>query len=1166
MKLSIFLLLIGSIQMMAAPGYSQNTRLSIKMEDAAVKEVLDEIESNSEFYFLYSSKMIDVNRKVDINARNDKIDRILASLFHGEDVRHYIIDRQIILSPINFINKKVIKKLQKQQQFEVTGTVTDAQTGEPLPGVNIQVKGTTIGTITNSEGNYSIDVPEEANTLIFSFVGKITVEKTVGDKKVINVAMQPDEMGLEEVVVVGYGTQKRRNITGSQASVSSEEIAETATEELTQSLQGKVSGVQVAGGGGAPGAQTRVLVRGVSSISSGSEPLFVVDGMPVSGGHQSFSRAQIKTSPLAHLDPGDIANIQVLKGPAATAIYGSRGANGVILIQTKTGKKGAGEVNVNYKTGMSKPSSMYDLVKTDKWLEIYDLSRNNSPEDLGPYDPIQAGYFSNQTLTRSEIEGNYVNWLDVVLQQGSFNELNLSASGGGENATYYLSGNYRNEVGVLTGNTWDRITGRTNVDFQPIKSLQTGVRLNLTYMKKNSIPIGQGAPAGNEMTANGHFRQAVFENAPWLPIYNEDGTFFDILSGHNAKATLYDMYWKDWTRQYRTLGKIFTDYTLPFSKNLKIHSEFSWDIIKSSNLRYGAKELRPDDVSYGFDEEKTYKDYNYNVYATYQHTFGESHNLNFVLGTESFFETQRYQNIEAFATTSDDGEIGAPAGDDVQRVHYGVGNETRFRGYFSRINYNYNEKYYLKASFRRDGSSKFGKEKRFGLFPAASAGWVITDESFMERLPTLNYLKLHASYGITGNSQIPQGITVNDFGAWKRYGNVAQGFYMGNLGNQEVTWETTNSLDIGFDYGLLKNRINGSFAFYNKDITDMLLRVPISSSNGIGSIWANIGDIRNSGIEFNINSVNIDTRDFTWRTGFNIAFNNNEVLDLTPNIAKNRSGIDQGFTRTIIGGKIGTYYMAKSAGINEETGYEMIYAVDHDKWLTNEEGEYVNKQGKVITEEENRMDNPHYLKTFKDSIIPATESNVNNNRYLFRDKTGLPTYYGGLTNTFSYKGFVLTAVFNFQGGNYISDNAWKSLNSMGGNFENNYIGNYWTPNNRDAKYPKPSWNNVYQVNGEPVTFSKNTDKWLYPGDYIRLGTIKLAYNLHENLLNTLKLERLQIHFSAHNFWTYSPHYPGKIPEITNFGGAQSRNLTPSIVGWTNLPAMERLNIGVKITF
>jgi hypothetical protein len=485
------------------------------------------------------------------------------------------------------------------------------------------------------------------------------------------------------------------------------------------------------------------------------------------------------------------------------------------------------------------------------------------------------------------------------------------------------------------------------------------------------------------------------------------------------------------------------------------------------------------------------------------------------------------------------------------------------------MSYNYQQRYYFEFSIRRDGSSVFGNENLFGTFPAASVGWVISDEPFMSGLEAMNLLKLRGSYGKTGNSDLSGNPTVDYFSTWKRYGEVPVGYYLATLGSQQLTWETTNSFDVGFDYGFFNNRINGSFAFYNQDISRMILDARVPESAGIGSVAANIGDLRNWGMEFSISSVNVDRGNFMWRTNFNVSFNRNKILELTPTIAENNSGMRVGKTNSRIDQRIGTYFIAKSAGINEKTGYEMIYKVDNNKFLTNDDGEYVDKNGNVITNEENRVKNPHYLKPYTDSLIPATDANVANNRALLEGKTGMPSYYGGLTNTFRYKGLSLSATFNFQGGNYIYDNVMQGRTTVTGvgNISKEIEGNYWTPNNTDARYPKLSWNNQYEVDGDIRKFSNETSNYLYKGDYIRLGTVRLSYRLPDNILNQLNMNNVQIYVAGHNLWTYAPHYPGLDPAVTSFSGSeQERNLQPGIVGGTFLPQMRRFNVGVNLTF
>jgi TonB-linked SusC/RagA family outer membrane protein len=1076
------------------------------------------------------------------------------------------------------------------QETTVTGTVTAAETGQPLPGVNVVVQGTSIGATTEADGTFEVTAPSLEVTLEFSFVGYQTKEVPLDGRTEVQVTLQQTAVAAEEVVVTAFGSQQRTEVTGSISSIDGEDVANISGTSLDKALQGQISGLQMTQGGASPTAKSRVLIRGVGSIQGGTEPLFVIDGMPVAGPHTGGD-----INPMSLVNPNDIESIEVLKDAAATALYGSRGSSGVVLITTKDG--GAeGQFNVSYKTGRTSPTDTYDLVGTERWFEVMDQAKANNPNDLDQFDPTTGDYtfseYSDDEVTRSEALQNNNDYLDKVTQTGQFHDLNVSFGGGNnQGSTYYVSANYRTEESYLKDNDMDRFLARGNADIKPIENLTAGLRTNLSYIKQDEAPIGGGAPGGNRQLAKANWGAAVNSALPWLPVRKENGDFFAPLSGNNVVATLNQEGGRDWfvqwNRQLRALGKLYADYQLPFFEQLTIHAEGSADYTQTKSLESSTADLRPpsQDAGYGGSTTRLNWSFNYNGYGTYQDNFGP-HEVKLTAGAEMNTENLERTFVETFDRTATDEYLGSNLQTtEITRLFDNRFEEQIFFGYFGRLNYNYEGRYLAQFSFRRDGSTRFGIDRRVGNFPAGAVGWVVSEESFMDGIETLNYLKLRASYGETGNSAIPGDVTEESWGGWRRYGTTANGrFLSGGIAASEVGWETTKSTDISVEYGLFQDRITGSVAWYRQDVEGLLLNAPTAASGGAASsIWGNVGDLTNQGWEFEIESRNIVQGDFNWTTSFNLTLNSNEVNELTSFLAENNSGLNQGRTLTRIGNPIGGYHIAKSAGIDPETGYEMIYEVDTDPFLVgdpdgDDEEEFLDQEGNIV-EEENRVKNPNYLETTGD-LLPATESNVSQNRVLMEDKTGNPTYFGGLTNRLSYKGVNLSFTFNFQGGNYIYDSALQGLTNAGGpgNFSEEYVGNYWTPDNRDAKYPKPSWQNQYRVenqdvdsDGEPEsgvqTFSTNTSNYLYEGDYIRLRRVRLGYDVPQSLIGNVNMRRLNVYVSASNLWTYAPDYPGLSPAVTSFdGNNRARNLQPGIVGSSFTPPTRRVTVGINLGF
>ena len=1133
----------------------------------SLKRILTILEEHYDVTFLYKGGL--VNNKMVKNPDiqiGEKTGEQLSIIIDNLGLKlHRVNKTSYIVLPKPFEGKF------EQQMQIVSGTVTDASTGESLPGVNVVLKGTSTGTSTNSEGQYELDVPSLQDTLMFSFIGYQTQEIPINGRTQIDVELQLISISGEKMVVTAYGTQARREVTGSISTVDAEQVGQVSESSLENALQGQVAGLQLTQGGGSSTSPSRITIRGINSISAGTEPLVVIDGMPVNGSHQSIGGLDQEINPLSMINPNDVSSIEVLKDASATAIYGSRGSNGVILITTKSGRQ-AGQFNVNYQTGLSQPVNKYNFVNTQKWLEIADVARANNPNNLDPFNPETDFTFGSgkPELSRNEIEKINTDWFDKIVRSGNFHDVNISASGQNQSgANYFVSANYRTNEGYLAENRTDRIVGRVNVDFNPLENLDAGVRTNFTFFDQDQVPdqVG-GPPSGNDQIANGNWNAAVSGALPWLPIRDDSGQFFDITSGNNLVATLNENWYTARSNNIRTLGKIYMDYKIPSFNQLEIHAEVSGDYNINSSLRSATSDIRPSDNPYGRDVKTENWSLNFNAFGTYVESFGGVHNVKITTGIETFQSNGRFSFIEVLNRTATDEMIGSPSGDSVQRLVFDRGEETRFIGLFSRVNYNYKKRYIAQFSVRRDGSSVFGRNESFGLFPAGSAGWIISDESFMENFNFLSFLKLRGSYGVTGNANIPVGVTENQFQGWKRFGSVPQGFFNNQIGNQDVGWETTKSTDVGIEYGLFNDRISGKLTYFKQNVNDMLLASPIAQSNGTQSesIWANIGTLNNSGFEFQVNTTNIQKSKFSWTSNFNLTFTDGDVESLTPILSSNNSGLVQGLTNTRIGNNIGSFFIAKSAGINPDTGYEMIYEVDNNPFLINQNGDFIDQNGSIINEK-NKVENPNYLKETGD-IIPATESNVANNRMLLEDKTGVPTYFGGFTNSISYKSLSLSLVFNFQGGNYIYNNVLRNSTRVQGarNFSTDLLSNSWTVNNQNAKYPKLSWNNQHVVNGEVKNFSSLTSMYLSKGNFIRLRRVKIGYDLSQSFLRNTNMSGIELYFMGTNLWTHAPNFSGLDPEVTSFGNAQERNLNPGVLNSSFLPVTRQFSLGINLNF
>lgn len=1057
------------------------------------------------------------------------------------------------------------------QDMTVTGTITSAEDGEPLPGVSVLIKGTSTGTSTDLDGNFRLTVPDRDAVLVTSFIGFETTEIPVGNQSIINIAMQPDLEQLEEVVVVGYGTQVRRDLTGAVSSVKAKDLENfKAAPAFDQALQGLATGVQVSSQGGQPGSPTRVMVRGTNSIFSGTEPLWIIDGMILSNagggelGGLARSAGVTGQNPLSTINPNDIESIEVLKDAAATAIYGSRGSNGVIIVTTKSGKKGRGtfDISMNYgvSTVLNGPEDI-GFVDGSTWLSLADQSRENAGQ--AAYDVANIVFDPDNELPFDRSGATNTNWFDEALQNGYFTDINISTSRSTENASYYISGQYREDEGILVGSNLKRYNLRANLDFKPVKGLSLISNMNASFSDNERAPNG-GAPGGNANLANPGYNMSMSGALPWLPIFhptNRSATgeplLFNPRSGRNLRASLNrDNYIND-VNTYRLLGLLAAEYEIPFVDGLKIRTEFGYDLQHTKGLEWAGPGVR-EDSKYGFDNTVTFWRLNTNGFLTYDKSFGDNHSINLVAGIESTEQASSAINIEAQELFGGGQQIGTP-GDPLRLGSSAVGGELRFLGYFGRANYKFMDRYLIGASLRRDAVSIFNEDLRDQVFAAVSAGWIISEENFMSGLDMFDLLKLRGSFGQTGNFSIDALAGFTTYAGWGRYGDVGAGDLLTRIGNQEIQWETTDAYDVGLDFGLFKSRISGSIGYYRQDVFDVLATIRIPQSSGIFSsaptIWANIGDIRNQGFEFQLQGVVIDKGDFKWNVNANFTTNKNEVIRLDDDNESTVEIYNANGPGTVVreGQQLGYFRLARYAGIHPQGGYELIEELDLD--LLAETGE------RVAT----------------GNLIPATRNNMQQHLFDNTDKSGLPTFFGGFTNTFTYKGVELTAQFSFQGGNYIFDeHAYNTSYVIGNNIiRQDIVNNTWTESNPNAEYPEMKWNRRYDVINEDGSVSENqrfdwrrraqrTDRHLQKGDFLRLRTLQVAYNLPKSIAEKAYMQNIRVFAAANNLLTITG-YDGIDPEVVNLGGAQGRNTQQGWVG-TQIPQVRTYHFGATLSF
>ncbi len=1065
-------------------------------------------------------------------------------LFTETNVEYSIIDRKIVLAPDDIAATV-------QQQRAVSGTVSD-QAGTPLPGVTIVIKGTTSGTITDLDGNYTItNIPEDA-TLVFSFVGMRTQEVEVGSQTRIEVRMVEETIGIEEVVAIGYGTQKKRDILGSISSINNEDLLKAVTgSSFDAALQGLASGLMVSNESGVPGAPVQIKIRGINSISSGTDPLWIIDGIPIVSESigESFN-GESSQNILSLINPTDIESIQVLKDAAATSIYGSRGSNGVILVTTKSGKKGLLSVNVNVNSGVSNwTKSNIGLASGKEFFEIMDRAYANS-NFPGVYDP-QASLNQLDGVTagisREEAMATNTDWADAISRTGSFVETNVSVTQGTEKGNSYFSLRHRKDNSILKYSDLDIFSANANLNYELFNFLKLNYRGFLSFSDNNRIKSEYGKNAA------GGWSQVNAYSLPWMKIYDDSekgiNGFWNPLSTANALAGISPLNSESNLQTLNVLQGL--NASVEIAKGLTLKGEAGANLVYDKALSYRGEGIRIDGAR--AREEKNQRTVlNYNTFLNYDSYLNDDHWLNVVGGIENTRSFVHYTYLESQSLLGSFHEVGRP--ESVKGRSY-LGDESYLRGYFGRANYKFKEKYLVGTSIRHDGISKFTPENRWATFMSASAGWIISEEDFFNS-SKINLLKLRGSFGQTGNTNIPTGITSDLYNVRTSSTLGIPSTQLMSIGNSDIKWETTNTMDIGFDFGFFNNRVDGSIAYYKQTVNDMLLAVALPYSSGITGgniIWQNIGDMANHGIEFNVNAAVINSSSFKWNTSLNFSSNKNKILALDPESDINNVGITQSepYESRIItlfktGLPLGNWYMAESAGVDSEKGIPMIYEVK------------INEDGTT---------------SHTGKIIPATTGNMEENRMILPGKTSLPKIMGGFSNQFSYKNFDLNFNLSFAMGHYIYNRLLQSslIPNRGMRvLSNKLLTEAWQSPGDVSKYPQVVMNvqHFYDDQGnpsaEPVSFGSEekyiSSMFLEKGDYLKLNNLNVGYTLPTQLNSNIKIQSLRISLGVTNLLTLTK-FTGYNPEVPI-----DQSSAASFANYNSMPQARTYSLGVNINF
>ncbi|MEO7213012.1 TonB-dependent receptor [Mucilaginibacter sp.] len=1006
------------------------------------------------------------------------------------------------------------------QNSVVTGKVTDQKDGSALPGVTVTVKGfPTIGTQTDINGKYSLSIPA-GKILIFKFIGYKDVELVAGGS-VVNASLVTDSKQLTEVVVVGYGTQKRQNITGSVSSISAKEIENTPVTTLEQAIQGKAAGVVIQSNNGKLGQGIKISVRGTSSISAGTQPLIVLDGIILNQGDLSSTSAS--TNPLADINFNDFESVQILKDASSSAIYGARASNGVILLTSKQGKAGRTKLNFSSQFGTSKPSRHRDFLNTAQYLQIERRAGVGAAlQDFnnGFYDTYEDALADDQAFVESRllryaagvtnVGAADVNWEEQAFQKAPQAIYDLSLSGGNEKSTYLISGQYSDQKGILVGNRFKKYSGRVNLSTKPFSRVEVGINLNFTNTVNNrvsddnqfSTPLQIVALSPNTPIIDprtGLLSGSLPGSASNYPVY-----YNPLLSVENAYYN---------TTIFRTIGNIYGSWEI--AKHLTLRSEFGLDQTNQNEDSYfGRLTFRNTGTPNGAGENTNNGIIHYTVnnYVSYKNIFNTDHSLDVTAGTSYEYSHFVGNDIQGQQFPSDAYKQIASAA--VKSGGSSSQSEYSFVSYFARANYAYAGKYLLSASARTDASSRFGTNNRYGFFPAVSAGWILSEESFLKNSTFISNLKLKAGYGLTGNAEVGNYAALGLFSGDAGY-NGAAGQRFSQIANPNLKWETTGQFDVGVNFGFFNNRISGGFEYYRKNSRDLLLSVNIPGTLGISFQDQNLGKLYNKGFELEL-AGDIFVGKFKWTSSINAAYNKNIVTDIQGQVLGSND-----LNRVIEGQPIGVFYGKEYAGVDPANGDALYFL--------------------------NTKDGSGNLIKTKTNDYNAAQNIVLGNP--------TPKYTGGWTNTFSYAGFDLSVTMQGSFGNKIYNGGGQYMSASASNgFDNQTTDQmaYWDKPGDITDVPEPR---LFYGNGVNAS-----SRYLSGGSYIRMKTVGLGYNVPKAWLSKIRLNSARIFMNAYNLFLITK-YKGWDPEVNADYQAGNINLG---VDFYSAPQPRTITFGVNI--
>ena len=1094
MRISTFLLMVCVFCSYAGNAHSQNAKVSIHMNNVKLDKILNEIENQTDYLFIYNNQ-VDINKITSVKVKNEAVAQVLDRILSGTGINYELEGTHIILTT------EAIKDLHAQQQAKtVTGTVTDVS-GEPIIGANIRIKGTTTGTITDIDGNFSIEA-EPQSVIEVSYIGYLTQETVINNQKSIRFLLKEDTKTLDEVVVIGYGVQKKADLTGSVANINTEKLNTQSNANIGQALQGKIAGVDIVSQGGAPGSGTRIMVRGIGTLNNAS-PLYIVDGMYMNS--------------IDHINPNDIASIDVLKDASSAAIYGSRAANGVIIVTTKEGSNTEGKpiIDLSVNLGISTASKFLDMLDAKGWAEVTTIAR----QAIGKPALDMATDLANKPDN---------DWQDIMFRPALMQNYNLAVKGGGKYSTYYTGLGYFNQDGIVKGTNYQRYNIQSKNDYKRgIFSAGTNLIISFSHDK----PLHQELRGGMIGT--------ILQSVPTLEKYDDTreggygGTYGDVVNIPHPLAIIDDNIMDRYNENVKIFANLYAQIELfkGLKYKLNLTPDFSFERYKNYLNKYDFG-LATNSITQLTERQRRRRNILVENLLTFDRTFGE-HKISALAGYT--YQDSRFRHIQAYGEGLPQGleEIDAAT---TNRSNEGNSWRSVLTSILGRVFYSYQNKYLFTATIRRDGSSKFGKNNRYGYFPSFSLGWNVAEEKFMENVHWLDQLKLRGGYGVLGNQEIDNYQYSSTITTGINYpdgnGGLLQGAFPKNFANPDIKWEETAMTNVGIDFMAFNNRLSLTADYYVKNTKDILLTVPIPiSSGGANDPIRNAGKIRNNGFEFNLGWMDQPNPDISYGINLIGSFNKNKVIAMGSESGSIKGGSTNqniNTSETKAGYPIGGYWLISTAGY----------------FNSQEEVDAYAKDGKKIQP----AAEPGDIK-----FVDANNDGVINDDDRVFQGSPFPDFTFALNGNMRYKNFDLSIGLQGVLGNKIYNATRQTLEDVtkGSNFLASCL-DYWTPENKNASHPRLTWDDPNR------NTRAESDRYLENGSYLRLRSVQLGYTFPQTWFKGA-IQHARVYINAENLFTITS-YSGYSPDV-NADNANYRGFDNFIY-----PTNRTFMLGLNVTF